>query len=51
MGSWNVTTMVVIIGIFFALLAVVLANINVTNPYTGIEQSILGQILSWISPF
>lgn len=45
MGSWSWEGIVVIILLFFALLGFILAQIQVTNPYTGIEQSILGTII------
>ena len=51
MGSWNLTGTVLTIGIFFTILAFLLAQINVTNPYTGMEQSIFSIIIDWLLPF
>lgn len=42
MGSnWSLTSVLLIIGIFFALLTIVLSSINVENPYTGLKSSIV----------
>lgn len=50
MPNWSFSGILLLIGIFFAIFAFLLTQINVTNPYTGIEQSVFSNILSWLNP-
>lgn len=51
MGNWNIVGIVVVVGVFFTLFGFLMSQINVANPYTGMESSILSIILDWITPF
>lgn len=51
MGNWNVIGVALIIGMFFTLLGLLMSQINVVNPLSGGEQSLLQVILGWILPF
>lgn len=51
MGSWSLTGVVLVIGFFFTALAFLLAQIDVVNPISGIQQSIFSVLLDWILPF
>lgn len=51
MGSWNITGIILGIGLFFTIFSFILAQINVVNPYTGGEDTIFSIILNWLLPF
>ena len=51
MGKFSVAGIVITIVLFFTLFGFILVRIEIANPYTGIEQSILDYILDWINPF
>lgn len=51
MATWSLTGTLIMIGFFFTVLAFLLAQIDVVNPVTGIDQSIFSVILGWILPF
>ena len=40
MGNFNLAGIALTIGIFFALFAIILSFINVSNPYSGFESSV-----------
>lgn len=51
MGNWSIYGIFLIIGLFFALTGFLLSQIDVTNPFTGQESSIVSLIWDWINPF
>ena len=51
MGNWSITGILITVGFFFTALAFLLAQIDVANPVTGIDQSIFSVILDWVLPF
>lgn len=50
MGNWTLTGILLIVGLFFTLSGLLLAQIDVTNPYTGQESSVFSLIIDWIVP-
>lgn len=50
MPKWTLAGVLLTIGVFFALLAVVLASINIDNPYADTQSSILSMIIDWMIP-
>lgn len=50
MGNWSLVGILFMFGVFFALTAFILSQINVTNPLSGEETSILATIIGWIVP-
>ena len=50
MGNWSLTGVLLIVSFFLFLFGVLLAQINVTNPLTGQESSILAELFDWIIP-
>lgn len=51
MGNWSLYGIIIIVGFFFTLFAFILSQINIDNPFSGQETTVLQMILSWISPF
>lgn len=51
MGNWSLYGILLIIGVFVALLTFILSQINVTNPITGIETSILSWLWDLVTPW
>jgi len=50
MGNFSLVGILLTIGVFFALTAIVLSQIDVANPLTGYESSIFSMIIDWIIP-
>lgn len=50
MGNWSLYGILLITGVFFSLVALILTQIEVTNPLTGYETSVFQSILGWIIP-
>ena len=50
MGSWSLTGILLITGLFLLISGFLLTQINITNPFTGNESSVFGVILDWIIP-
>ena len=50
MGNWSLTGILLVIGIFFAIFGIILSQIQVINPYTGLQASVLSSIIEWIIP-
>lgn len=50
MGNWSLTGTLLTIGTFFALFGFIMAQINVTNPLTGVQTSIFSTVIGWIIP-
>lgn len=50
MGNWSFSGILLIIGVFFVIFGFVLTQINITNPYTGAESSVITTILDWLYP-
>lgn len=50
MGSWTLYGILLSVGLFFVLVGIVMASLQVTNPLTGGESTIWGLIWDWISP-
>lgn len=51
MGNWSFYGIILGIGVFFTGIAFLLNQIQVTNPITGYQTSILAWLLSLILPF
>lgn len=50
MSKSSISGILLVVGIFFTLFTFLLSQINVTNPYTGIETSVFNNILDWLNP-
>ena len=50
MGNWSLTGILLIVGLFLLISGFLLAQIQVTNPYTGNESSVFSVIIGWIIP-
>lgn len=50
MGNFSLTGILLTVGLFLLLSGFLLAQINITNPYTGNESSIFSIIIGWIIP-
>lgn len=50
MGNFSLYGILITVGLGLLLIGFILAQINVTNPYTGTEASIWSTIIGWIIP-
>lgn len=50
MGSWSLTGILLIVGVFVAIFTFILTQINVTNPYTNMETNAFALVIDWIIP-
>jgi len=48
MANFSLYGILLTIGLFFFLVGVILSQINVDNPYTGLETSIFSLVIDWI---
>ena len=50
MGNWSLTGILLTVGIFLTVFALILTQIDIENPLTGVETSIFSTIIGWIIP-
>lgn len=50
MGNWSLYGILLIVGLFLFLIGIILSQIDVINPLTGQQSSILSTIIEWITP-
>jgi len=51
MGNWSIIGTALVIGIFFAVIGIILSQINITNPLTEVETSVWNIVTDWITPW
>ena len=50
MGNWSLTGILLTVGLFLLLFGLILAQIDIENPLTGVQTSIFATIIDWIIP-
>lgn len=51
MGNWSIFGIVLIVVVFFGLVAFIMSQVNITNPLTGGEISLLNWLWNFITPW
>lgn len=49
MGNWSWEGILLIVAVFLFVFGLILTQINVSNPFTGHETSVISLIISWIA--
>lgn len=50
MGKFSLAGILLVVGLFLTMFGFLLAQVDITNPYTGQDSSIFAIIIGWIIP-